>query len=564
MVQLGDGDDYTATELNDQLPNVYKKGVVLFRSLYAYSRLLPAWKLHKKLRGRQPNNQQGPKLKFRIKQGHGVPLGKDSLYTPLCPADAYANVTEQHHFAPLLCPAGPLKLSVSWRTNCDFSIADAEALLSSRFQGIDDQGPTPISGRSLPGARVARPLTSDYGVGAATAGVKRSNFGAYGSLGNYQAIGERGSPTGKQPESGESDTMFSRQMAERRAKEIEGSAGRGQGIARSTSTNYMENPPFKAGSLSSSPRPGNKVASPSPSSSLGKGGTYMKTSSQSTSHQKRASLNTLPQQALRGGPAIANETAIASSGSSSPKPAPLHRYSSSFAGRKSKTTPTTTGSAGKTAESNTSSGRASSSSKEKSGQLGKDCTPGSSGSAKTDDDDIADFINLIEQKKDLKAFRPRPASRENHNTVNLGKYSILRDGSSQLAEEMSSSSLMQQQQHNQQHQQQQATPPSRRLSNVPGLSTSSSPSRAGLSYQPHVRSRLSTHSIVEERERESAAGGSGHVLPRTGSQGSSSLREQLLLPGTEGAGAEGEDPHSQHPRPGEEEDEMLFPFSTGM
>ncbi|GAB7366596.1 hypothetical protein MBLNU230_g8581t2 [Neophaeotheca triangularis] len=545
MVQLGEGEDYTAAELNDQLPNVYKKGVVLFRSLYTYQRLLPAWKLHKKLRGRQSNNQQGPKLKFRIKQGHGAPLGKDSLYTPLCPADAYDNVTEQHHFAPLLCPAGPLKISVSWRTNCDFTIADAEALLSSRFQGFDEQVTLPPAGRSLPGARIARPLTSDYGVGAATAGVKRSNFGAYGSLGNYRTTGERESPAGAstQPGSGESDTMFAQQMAERRAKEAregEVQTGRGQVIARSTSTNYMENPPFKAGSLSSSPRFGSKMQSPSPSSSLGKGGTYMKTSAQSTSHQKRASLNTLPQQALRAGPSFANETAIASSGSSSPKPAPVHRYSSSFADRKTKKPAAATGSSSKVAESNTSSGRASSSSKEKSGQLGKD---GSNGSAKTDEDDIADFISLIEQKKDLKAFRPRPASRDNPNTVNLSKYSILRDGSSQLAEEMSSSSLVHQQQTP-------STPPSRRLSNVPGLSTSSSPSRAGLSYQPYVRSRLSTHSIVEERGGEGLDPG---TAARTGSQGSSSLREQ---PQQGSTGAE--------ERGGEEEDEMLFPFSTGM
>lgn len=58
---------------------------------------------------------------------------------------------------------------------------------------------------------------------------------------------------------------------------------------------------------------------------------------------------------------------------------------------------------------------------------------------------------------------------------------------------MSSSSLVQQSSS--------LTPPSRRLSNVPGLSTSSSPNRAQ-PHVPHVRSRLSTQSIAEERGEE--------------------------------------------------------------
>lgn len=73
------------------------------------------------------------------------------------------------------------------------------------------------------------------------------------------------------------------------------------------------------------------------------------------------------------------------------------------------------------------------------------------------------------------------------HTVNLSKYSNLRDPSGQLADEMSASSLINTS----------STPPSRRLSNVPGLSTSSSPSRQ-MAHVPAVRSRLSTQSITEE------------------------------------------------------------------
>jgi autophagy-related protein 13 len=57
------------------------------------------------------------------------------------------------------------------------------------------------------------------------------------------------------------------------------------------------------------------------------------------------------------------------------------------------------------------------------------------------------------------------------------------------------------------------TPPSRRLSNVPGLSISSSPSRA-LAHAPHVRSRLSAHSIAEEVTGAAGASGEGSDSPK--------------------------------------------------
>lgn len=171
--------------------------------------------------------------------------------------------------------------------------------------------------------------------------------------------------------------------------------------------------------------------------------------------------------------APSNEQAIASSASSSPKPAPVSRYSSSFANRKRF-------SGQKTGESATSSGRGSSSSKEKSAQL----TGGEqSSSGRTDDDEIAALISLTEKAKKITFGDNKDAS------VDLSKYKDKLSGSTMLADEMSSSSLIQKS----------VTPPSRRLSNVPGLSTSSSPSRT-LAHMPAVRSRLSTHSIAEERQ----------------------------------------------------------------
>lgn len=191
---------------------------------------------------------------------------------------------------------------------------------------------------------------------------------------------------------------------------------------------------------------------------------------------------------------MAQDTAIASSGSTSPKPAPVHRYSSSFAGRKRWTS---TSQSSRVGESATSSGRASTSSKEKSGQLAGEQapgTPGSSGSGRTDEDDIAAFISTIERAKDMKAFSSRAKPAPHHsNVVNLARFRNMSLASSELADEMSSSSIVQAAAAAASS----LTPPSRRLSNVPGLSTSSSPSRMQ-PHAPHVRSRLSTQSIAEE------------------------------------------------------------------
>lgn len=298
--------------------------------------------------------------------------------------------------------------------------------------------------------------------------------GAYGSLGTFHVTGKRESPVSalRQRTFSSADTTPPSPRTTVRPQAIPASAAE---------MDYLKNPPFKAGSVtSSSPRNTSNTASPSPSTSAPRPSTLTGTSASS----KRLSLNTLPQQALRN-PGMANpETAIASSGSSSPKPAPVHRYSSSFANRKRFTSTSQTSKAG---ESNTSSGRGSSSSKEKSGQLNEGGTPGSSG--RTDEDDIAAFISSIERAKSLKTFTSTKGPA--HNTVNLAKFKGMTAGTGELADEMSSSSLIQTS----------ITPPSRRLSAVPGLSTSSSPSRA-LAYAPHVRSRLSTHSIAEEKERE--------------------------------------------------------------
>lgn len=470
-IEIGSTDSSSAEELKDPLPNVYKKGVTLFRSLYTFLRCMPAWKLHKRL-GRH-GNHHGLKLRFRIRQARDL-AGRDTLSMPLCPSEQLNadKIVEQFELQPLLTPAGPLLVRAAFRTNCEFSVADQESLLSSRFLGLDEGFPAYRAGgvgQSLPINRSE--IVSQRASGAASpSGIVRERptgvLGAYGSLGTFHgAAAKRNSPVSELRqialESGYDDDTSMNRLNEIRAEE---------GVPRPRS--YAE-PAFKGGSLASSPRP-----SPSPSTSAGRTESALLryAGAAAASGSKRTSLNALPQQQLRT-PPLSNEIAVASSGSSSPKPTPV-RYSSSFAGRQRRFPSQSS----KAAESNTSSGRGSSDSREKPDQP-TDGAAGDSSGTRTDEDDIASFISDLEKSKDIKFHTP-PSNRD--NVINLTKYTQLRDPSAQLADEMSSSSLIQTS----------ITPPSRRLSNVPGLSMSSSPSRA-LAHAPHVRSRLST-SIVEE------------------------------------------------------------------
>jgi autophagy-related protein 13 len=235
---------------------------------------------------------------------------------------------------------------------------------------------------------------------------------------------------------------------------------------------------------------------PSPSTSVGRTSTL----NPLAQARNRNSLTTLPQQALRA-PSIPNETAIASSASSSPKPAPINRYSSSFSHRRSRFS-SDAGSRGD--HDQNSSGRPSPSS---SAQPGSDMVNegqgGSSGSIpQTDDDNLKDFLRLLEQKKDLKSFSNDSASRDatmRRTNAALSKYQRMRDSNAALSESLSSSLLLHRS----------SSSSSRQLSSVPpmirgtSVSTSSSPGQPISPHTPHtpaIPSRLSANSIVNYGE----------------------------------------------------------------
>ncbi|KAK0249302.1 autophagy protein 13 [Friedmanniomyces endolithicus] len=525
-VEVGDSDEESATGRTEQLPNVYKKGVVLFRSLYTFLRFLPTWKLYRRL-GRHPANGGSLRVKYRVKQGGLASGSQDSLLTPLYPLhrrhspfeqpeDIYdsdpdtsrygddANDLSRHRFAPLLTPAGPLRISLLYRRHCDFAVASAEALLSSRFFGRRESDPTTTTttatmtrrGEEIEDALPSPPchdnadrtFTACAEPDASTMARERAQISSLPIpiSCTSSTLSRHGRITRAHLDFNDTEILTSLPLQDRyNTTELGG---------RAASANVKGKSPFKAGTLASSPRPRlptyDQGFSP-PASSLPdeqriavSPATFIKTMDAQKAEirdigkpdrrasQKRTSLNTLPQQALRAPPhSLPNETAIASSTSSPMAPPSLSRYQSAFAGRTKRTSSTS-----QQDKANTSGG---------SSARGSASDQAASGT-RSDDEAIQDFVGLLESDKVKFAKLIKPAAR---HSVDLSKFSALREESRALADDMSASSLLNQG----------TTPPSRRLSNVPALSTSSSPRPLG--HATHVRSRLSTQSIAEEAGR---------------------------------------------------------------
>ncbi|RYN41525.1 Autophagy-related protein 13 [Alternaria arborescens] len=495
-VHVGDKSSIQPSELNDPLPNVYKKAVVTFRSLFAYLRFMPAFRYNKVI-AKQPANAPSLKLNYRVSNGDFRSPHVDTLSLPLYPTDENDKITELNTIEPTNSPVGPLCVTVEYRTNCEFSVEDSESLLSSQFMGLDDtyfeQRTRQVPG-SLPVNKMNAQESPDIGQ-------------AYGSLSTFHQVGP---PTGTSPISAlrAARDMPSSSPMESPPQKLPPNHRTAQGsksslrsvdtpqYQRRTSVSFQ---PFKAGSLSSSPALGSAVP-PSPTSSLGRPGSSLgrtATPNPLTTPRNRTSLNALPQTALRA-PSLPNETVITSSASSSPKPAPISRYSSSFGHRRSKFS---TGGNSKTEDDNLSSGKGSlSSSMQRGSDTLNEGTGGSSGEVRTDDENISDFLKLLESKKDLKSFtrsdQSTKAATMHKTTAQLSKYQRMRESHTGLAESVSSSTMLHRS----------SSSSSRHLSSVPAMiagtsvSTASSPGKPISPHTPHtpaIPSRLSANSIAE-------------------------------------------------------------------
>ncbi|KAF2860599.1 hypothetical protein K470DRAFT_257831 [Piedraia hortae CBS 480.64] len=485
-LRLGSKSDLTPDELNQQLHIVYKKGVVMFRALDTLIHHLPAWKLFRRI-GRQAGSQQSFKLKYRVRPGGFDSNARrpDPLLTPLCPhesshippahGDEHGKpVLGTHAIVPLVTPAGRLHCRVDYRLSVSFQAVDSEALLSSRFLSRDQYMPAQptVFGRSAPGTRTSNSRQSDTARlsddSDTLAYPYRPKSGGYGSLGTFRAAEKRYSPLNIHRLSGQDmDRPTSQPVSE--------PVGGNSYEKRKLITRGV----FKAGSLGDSPTTAHRLSQDM---------ARRYTSANYDAGSRPVSVDNKPQLRSPPRPSCPSvDTAVASSGgSSNSRPTPVHRYNSSFSNR-----PRRPLSNQMTGLGNRSGGSGGSS----------DQVTGTSSAGQSDGEDIADYVSMLESSAVKQHALTRPTAARSSNTVNLSRYASLRDPAGALADDLSASHLGQGSNS--------ITPPSRRLSNVPGLSISASPSRGGLPHQPVVRSRLSTHSIIEDPRRSADAESEG-------------------------------------------------------
>lgn len=510
-VRLGESRGGFPQDLTKVLPRTYKDTVVLFRSLYSFSRLLPGWRFGKRLY-KDRSSLKTPKLRYRIIEGPqtGRKMKHDHLSVPLF--ESHDDVLEEFAFDPIDSPAGPLSIIATYRSYCDFRIDDSEAFLSSRFMGMDEDYFEPsLRHRQGTDRRerddTARGTTEIGSLPSNRRDVARPDQGqAYGSMSTFHQMGPPASTSplsalraarvagSESPE----DTMLKKAPPNTRSAQGSRSSLRSAdgvpGVGRRPSVSFM---PFKSPSLSASPSQTDQLL-------VSARGSYGKSSPLAALAEARnpASLSPYGSVPSRSSPNPADQP-IPSSLSSSPKPPPPQRYSSSFGHRKSKLS---TGGSSRTEDDN-SSGKASitsSNAQPGSGVLAE-IGGASSGSIQTDDDNISDFIKMLDRKKDLKSFnttndQAAAEASTKRTTAALSKFQRMKDSNDALSNSMYSSL----------HLHRSSSSSSRQLSSVPpmiagtSMSTSSSPGKPISPHTPHtptIPSRLSANSTIDYSSR---------------------------------------------------------------
>ncbi len=518
VVRLGESPGDIPQDLRTILPQTYKNSVVLFRSLYACSRLLPAWRYGKRL-FKDRSSTKRPSLKFRILQNFQPPKSTrhDALSAPLF--NSHDDVVEKFAFDPIDSPAGALSVTVTYRSHCDFRIDDSEAFLSSRFMGMDEDYFEPSLGRG----HETGPQGNAYSRrGEAKVGslpqttrdrVARSDQGqAYGSMSTFHQMGPSmgtspisalraaraagsESPEDSIPKRAPPNTR-SAQGSRSSLRSADGSIG----VGRRPSVSFM---PFKSPSLSASPSQAEQSITSIQRGSLGKN------SPLAALAEARAPANLSPFGSVptRGSP-NASDQANPPSIPGSPKPGLPVRYSSSFGHRKSKLS---TGGSSRTEDDNSSGkGSITSSNPQPGSGVLAEGGGASSGSIQTDDDNISDFLKMLDQKKDLKSFQATgdqaaSVASTKRTSAALNKFQRMKDSNDALSNSMYSSL----------HVHRSSSSSSRQISSVPPMisgtsqSTSSSPGKPISPHTPHtptVPSRLSANSTIEYSHRGSGRG----------------------------------------------------------
>ncbi|KAK4032378.1 autophagy-related protein 13, partial [Parachaetomium inaequale] len=512
--------DVVRDEFGPTLPTVYKRSIVFFRSLFVTTRMMPCCKYSQQAlaKGIHPALE----VKCRVLSAEPEYTTYDPLRQPL--HDGRDAVTE-YVFTDLEVPVGRFYASVTYRNDCNFRVDDVESLLSSRFMGVDENYFRP----SIPQRR--EPGRTDSYAEPGSLPSQRHDRGpqgpqqTYGSLSTFHGAGALGTspitalrsvrPIGSDTSSPSGSTSASLEQPDPpHSLPIRGAAARPmstrpyEATGRRPSVSFQ---PFKAGSLSGSPRIPD-LEGPSSPQSLNRPGLAGPSRT-----GNRSSLTMGSAASLRGGPSAPQDVP-----SLSGSPRPTGRYSSSFTHRRGRPS---FGGQSKADDDQASSGKQSlsSSAQPGSGLLTEAGGVTSSGSFAADDDNISDFLKALDSSKTLKSFEPNKTGESvasKRTAAQLSKFQQMRETNNVLTDSMTSSI----------HLQRSSSSSSRQLTNVPSMvnpasmSISSSPGKPLSPHTPHtpaIPSRLSENSIIDYQPQNQSRQGrpNPNTIPPGGEEG---------------------------------------------
>lgn len=406
-INLGEQTKEMPSDISPLLATLYKKCVVMFRSIYTQMKFLPAWAFVR----RQSKFLSQHSLKIRYRIFDGEPDGEqmsESLAASLYHDSIYEGVTDTYDFKYVDSPAGPLAIKVTFRKNCDFCVDDWEALLSSRFMGAENS--------------VTRPSSQN------SAGLGEKEF----ATNEFDKVASPSQPI----------TMSSHAYS--------------LPTRRRSSLSFQI---FKAPPLSASPLRTNH--SLPTSSASGPTGMMPAVSNPPSEHDvslDRTSASPRPPLASSMGSRKAMDMAGMSQGalSASPRPNAAPKYSSSFSNRRRRISSVSVSNKteGDYSVGRTSSGSSSVQPSPSLSRLSHEMIGGGSGgggsaqnemSINSDQDDISEFLKMLDANKD--AIRKPPTSTAETETYSQGtvaalaRFRRMRDSNARLSDSMSASFL---------------------------------------------------------------------------------------------------------------------------
>ncbi|KIK17276.1 hypothetical protein PISMIDRAFT_685393 [Pisolithus microcarpus 441] len=132
--------DHSDEHPGDVAPStIYKHGIPLFRSLYSLLRILPTWKLCKRLRRRMSTPYRNGNLTVQLRIGGSDDgIGRILEFDDPPASNTSPLPYEKHTFPSIPHPMGMLSLSAKYLTSPNFQLDELESLLSSRFLSLDE------------------------------------------------------------------------------------------------------------------------------------------------------------------------------------------------------------------------------------------------------------------------------------------------------------------------------------------------------------------------------------------------------------------------------------------